>query len=195
MSLLAQLSEALLIGISLCADCFAVSLCASLGMSGKQLRSGFWKIAPAFAVIQTLLLVAGWLLARRADEYMAAHLAHYETIAHIIAFLLLLWIGGEMIIDSLRGKETASLELKSLRSILIGGIATSIDALAVGVSMALDERSGQEIALQAAAVFLCTWLSVVVGIFFGNKVGMRMGNVARLLGGIILVIIGLLILL
>lgn len=194
MDWLAHISQALLIGLSLCADCFAVSLCASLGMNRRQLSSSFWKVAPSFAVIQTLLLVVGWLLASLADEWMAAHLAHYETIAHIIAFLLLLWIGLEMIIDSLRKEESAALELKSLRSILVGGIATSIDALAVGISMALSERSATDITLQAAAVFLCTWLSVVVGIFFGQRLGKRLGNIARFIGGIILIIIGLLIL-
>lgn len=184
----------MLIGISLCADCFAVSLCASLGMNRQQLKSSFWKVAPSFAIIQTLLLVAGWLLASLAGEWMAAHLAHYETIAHIIAFLLLLWIGLEMVIDSFKNEESAALELKSLRSIIVGGIATSIDALAVGVSMALGERSATDITLQGAAVFLCTWLSVVVGIFFGQRLGKKLGKVARFIGGVILIIIGLLIL-
>ena len=125
---------------------------------------------------------------------MAAHLAHYETIAHIIAFLLLLWIGLEMVIDSLRKEETTRLELKSFKSIIVGGIATSIDALAVGASMGLADISATDITLQAAAVFLCTWLSVVVGIFFGQRLGKRLGNIARLIGGITLIIIGLLIL-
>ena len=194
MNLLAEIAEALLIGISLCADCFAVSLCASLGMNRQQLRSSFWKVAPSFAVIQSLLLVAGWLAAHLAGEWMAAHLAHYETIAHIIAFLLLLWIGLEMVIDSLRKEETTRLELKSFKSIIVGGIATSIDALAVGASMGLADISATDITLQAAAVFLCTWLSVVVGIFFGQRLGKRLGNIARLIGGITLIIIGLLIL-
>lgn len=194
MNILAEIAEALLIGISLCADCFAVSLCASLGMNRQQLRSSFWKVAPSFAVIQSLLLVAGWLAAHLAGEWMAAHLAHYETIAHIIAFLLLLWIGLEMVIDSLRKEETTRLELKSFKSIIVGGIATSIDALAVGASMGLADISATDITLQAAAVFLCTWLSVVVGIFFGQRLGKRLGNIARLIGGIILIIIGLLIL-
>ena len=192
MNILAEIAEALLIGISLCADCFAVSLCASLGMNRQQLRSSFWKVAPSFAVIQSLLLVAGWLAAHLAGEWMAAHLAHYETIAHIIAFLLLLWIGLEMVIDSLRKEETTRLELKSFKSIIVGGIATSIDALAVGVTFAfLNVNIWTSILLIGVTTCVLSMIGVKVGSVFGAKYEKR----AEIVGGVILILLGVKILL
>ena len=82
--------NAVLLGLSLCADCFAVSLCSAVTLDPGQLRKrGGW-IALAFAVIQAGLLVAGWGAGRVATDLVAAHVAHFERVAHILGFLLLL---------------------------------------------------------------------------------------------------------
>ena len=105
--------ETILLAVGLCADCFAVSLCSSV-----KLRSVSWKkvavIALSFAVIQAGLLLAGWGL----GELFAGVLG---KAARIVAFLLLLYVGGSMLLGGVRGKEEA-LELNSFLSVILGGV-------------------------------------------------------------------------
>ena len=173
--------EAILLAASLCADCLAVSLC-----SGVTLRSVRWReilgVAFAFAVIQTALLLAGW-----AFGYLFVGLV--EKISHIIAFLLLLYVGGSMLIEGIRG-EAEVRDLSSWRNIVLGGLATSIDALAVGVSQSMDGVDWQGFLPLLIAVFGITALSVVVGLRGGSAFGARFGRWAEIVGGAVLIGIG-----
>ena len=173
--------EAILLAASLCADCLAVSLC-----SGVTLRSVRWReilgVALAFAVIQTALLLAGW-----AFGYLFVGLV--EKISHIIAFLLLLYVGGSMLIEGIRG-EAEVRDLSSWRNIVLGGLATSIDALAVGVSQSMDGVDWQGFLPLLIAVFGITALSVVVGLRGGSAIGARFGRWAEIVGGAVLIGIG-----
>ena len=177
---------ALVFALSLCADCFAVSLCSSVTL--KTVR---WKdvvrVALAFAVIQTGLLLAGWAF----GSLLAGLLT---KIAHIIGFLLLLYVGGSMFIEGIRGEEEVK-DLNGLRNVVLGGIATSIDALAVGVSLSMDSKPWGEVLPLAVAVFAVTALSVVAGIWGGKTVGSKAGRWAEIAGGLVLVGIGVSILL
>ena len=186
--------NAILLGLSLCADCFAVSLCSSFLLSREEMKRKVWTVAAVFAVIQTGLLLAGWGLGTLATGIIAEYVGHFEVIAHIIGFLLLLYVGGEMFIDGVRSKSD-HLNLDGFRSILLGGIATSIDATAVGLSMALEEAGWADIAPVALSVLVFTALSVVVGMFSGTFVGRRLGHSARIIGGLVLIGLGVNILL
>ena len=173
--------EAILLAASLCADCLAVSLC-----SGVTLRSVRWReilgVALAFAVIQAGLLLAGW-----AFGYLFVGMV--EKISHIIAFLLLLYVGGSMLIEGIKG-EAEVRDLSSWRNIILGGLATSIDALAVGVAQSMDGADWPAFLPLRVAVFVITALSVIIGLRGGRAVGARFGRWAEIVGGVVLIAIG-----
>ncbi|MDY6418820.1 MAG: manganese efflux pump MntP family protein [Bacteroidales bacterium] len=173
--------ESILLAASLCADCLAVSLC-----SGVTLRSVRWReilgVALAFAVIQAGLLLAGW-----AFGYFFVGLV--EKISHIIAFLLLLYVGGSMLIEGIKG-EAEVRDLSSWRNIILGGLATSIDALAVGVAQSMEGADWPAFLPLLVAVFVITALSVVVGLRGGRAIGARFGRWAEIVGGVVLIAIG-----
>ena len=186
--------SAILLGISLCADCFAVSLCSSFLLPREEMKKKVWTVAAVFAVIQTGLFLGGWALGTFATELISEYVGHFEKVAHIIGFLLLLYVGGEMFIDGVRGKSD-HLNLDGFKSIIIGGIATSIDATVVGLSMAMDQAKWTDIAPVALSVLVFTALSVVVGMFSGSFVGRKLGYSARIVGGLVLIGLGVNILL
>jgi putative Mn2+ efflux pump MntP len=186
--------SAILLGLSLCADCFAVSLCSSFLLPREEMRKKVWTIAAVFAVIQTGLLLAGWALGSFATGLISEYVGHFEKVAHIIGFLLLLYVGGEMFLDGVRSKSE-HLNLDGFKSIVIGGVATSIDAAAVGLSMAMDDAKWTDIAPVALSVLIFTALSVVVGMFSGSFVGRKLGYSARIVGGLVLIGLGVHILL
>jgi len=186
--------SAILLGLSLCADCFAVALCSSVTVSREEVRRKVWTIAAVFAVIQTGLFLAGWGLGTLATDLILAYVGHFEKVAHVIGFLLLLYVGGEMFLDGVRSK-TDHLNLNGFRSIVIGGVATSIDAAVVGLSMSMDEAPWADIWPIALSVFVFTALSVVVGMLSGSFIGRKLGYSARIVGGLVLIGLGVNILL
>ena len=186
--------SAILLGISLCADCFAVSLCSSFLLSREEMRKKVWTVAAVFAVIQTGLFLGGWALGTFATELISEYVGHFETVAHIIGFLLLLYVGGEMFLDGVRSKSD-HLNLDGFRSMVLGGVATSIDAAAVGISMAMEQAAWAEIAPVTLSILVFTALSVIVGMFSGGFVGRRLGHSARIVGGLVLIGLGINILL
>lgn len=179
--------EAILIAISLCADCFAVSLCSSV-----SLKKIDWKnvllIAFSFAVIQSGLMFIGWAFGN-------LFVGLVYKVSHIIGFLLLLYVGGEMFIEgckALRGCEEETCDLNGLKHIVLGGIATSIDALAVGISQSMIEETQSWSGFSPLfwAVFAVTALSVIAGISCGKVIGHKFGHWAEVAGGLVLVAIG-----
>ena len=186
--------NAILLGISLCADCFAVSLCSSFLLPREEMRKKVWIVAAVFAVIQTGLFLGGWALGTFATELISEYVGHFEKVAHVIGFLLLLYVGGEMFIDGVRGKSD-HLNLDGFKSMIVGGVATSIDAAVVGLSMAMDEAKWTDIAPVALSVLVFTALSVIVGMFSGGFVGRKLGHSARIVGGLVLIGLGVNILL
>ena len=177
---------AIVFAASLCADCFAVSLCSSVTLKTVRWRD-VARVALAFAVIQTGLLLAGWAC----GSLLAGLL---DRIAHIIGFALLLYVGGSMFIEGVKGDEDVK-DLNGWKNVILGGIATSIDALAVGISLSMDAKPWSEVCPLAVAVFAVTALSVVSGIFGGRAIGSRAGRWAEIAGGLVLVAIGVTILL
>ena len=108
--------SAILLGISLCADCFAVALCSSVTVTREEVRRKVWTIAAVFAVIQTGLFLVGWGLGMGATELISEHVAHFEKFAHALGFLLLLYVGGAMFLDGVRSKSACSPAVSSAGS-------------------------------------------------------------------------------
>ena len=181
-----SLLESLLLAASLCADCFAVSTCSSVTLKGISWRN-ILPIAFAFGVVQTALMALGWLFG---DIFVG----HIQKIANLIGFLLLLYVGGSMILEGVRNEGEAR-DLNGLKNVVVGAVATSIDAFAVGVSLSMGLVSPGKMAMNLTAVFVVTMLSVIGGMFGGQKIGQRFGRPAEIVGGSVLILIGLNILL
>ncbi len=175
-----SITEILLIGIALSMDAFAVS--AVSGMSIKNItRRDILLLACAFGGFQGLMPLTGFYAGNLFGVFM-------DTWAPYIACGLLLIVGGNMIWDTLKG-DAEALSAITVKLVLIQAVATSIDALAVGVSMAAagNVNIWQAAGLIAATTFCLTILAVKVG----QRLGAALAEKAGLLGGIILIIIGI----
>lgn len=175
------------IGVGLAMDAFAVSICKGLSMPKINYKNGFI-IALFFGVFQAVMPFIGWLLGSSFARYI-------ESIDHWVAFILLAFVGGKMIFDVVRGDEddeVSEFVKIDYKELLMLAVATSIDALAVGISFALlDVNIFQAIAIIGVMTFVISFAGVIIGNFFGSK----FEKPAQLIGGIILCIIGIKILL
>ena len=183
------LLEIFLVGVGLSMDAFAVAICKGLAMPRVN-RKQTLLIGLYFGVFQAVMPLTGWLLGSQFAR-------HVTKMAPWIAFVLLAWIGGSMIRESLSEKEEEEkpepAELRH-KELFMLAIATSIDALAVGVSFSMVELTVPICA--AAALIGCTTFAIsVAGVFVGNLFGARYKNRAEFVGGAILILIGLKILL
>ena len=173
----------LAIAVGLAMDAFAVSLCKGLTLRQYHLRysiiTGLW-----FGGFQALMPVAGYLLGVQFQEMIA-------SVDHWIAFVLLLLIGGNMIRESRSGEEKADPSF-SARAMLPMAVATSIDALAVGVTFAFLETS---IVPAATVIGIVTFLIVGAGVKIGQVFGTKFRAGAEIFGGIVLILLGIRILL
>ena len=186
--------EIILIGIGLSMDAFAVSVCKGLAMKrpdmGKTVMTGAY-----FGVFQAVMPILGWLLGTRFRVYI-------ESVDHWVAFGLLFLIGGKMIWEAVRedpDEEKAEIvraasrgeagysALAEHRELFILAIATSIDALAVGISFA---AIGTPIFPSAEIIGLITFCLSVIGVYTGVMFGNRYERKAEIAGGIILMGIG-----
>ena len=174
--------ELFLIGIGLSMDAFAVAICKGLGMERINKRDTLL-LALFFGGFQALMPLTGYLLGSRFASYI-------ERWDHWIAFVLLAFIGGNMIRES-REQEEEEIEHR-YRELFTLAVATSIDALAVGVSFAF---LGVHIAPAVTLIGCTTFVLTLVGVWVGNLFGSRYKSRAELTGGIILILIGVKILL
>ncbi len=176
----------LLIAIGLSFDCFAVALGAST--SGSRITSlQMFRVSAAFGVFQAAMPVLGWLAGRTLVELIS----DYD---HWVAFGLLLIVGGRMIWESFHSKEgkAADRDFSKGFTLLTLAVATSIDALAVGLSFAFLSANIVVAVLTIGAV---AFLITGVGFLIGRKAGQFLGKRAETIGGIILIGIGIRILL
>ena len=175
------LYEVFLVGVGLSMDAFAAAVCRGLSMKKINYRHAL-VIGLFFGGFQALMPLIGWFLGKQFASYI-------ERFDHWIAFGLLLIIGGKMIIDVIRGEDEScpysnGLDLKQLT---VMAIATSIDALAVGVSFAFLKTN---IFSAIAVIGLTTFILSLVGVLIGNRFGEKYKDKATLAGGIILIAIG-----
>ena len=181
--------ELFLLGIGLAMDAFAVSVCKGLGMRRLNKKQTLI-IGLYFGGFQALMPLIGWLLGSQFQKYIT-------SIDHWIAFILLGFIGGKMMIEAIREwneEETVDIMDAPLdhKNMLVLAVATSIDALAVGITFAfLDTPIIEAITIIGITTMLISIIGVVVGNFFGS----RYKSKAEFIGGLILVLLGLKILL
>ena len=179
--------EIVLIAVSLAMDAFAVSICKGLNMTTFSLRNAL-VIGAFFGGFQALMPTVGWLLGSGFERYIT-------RFDHWIAFGLLALIGANMIREAF-GKEEESgenadrLKVKELFAL---AVATSIDALAVGITFALQPNVN--IGWTVLLIGLITFLFSVGGVFIGNRFGAKRHRLANFCGGAVLILIGLKILL
>lgn len=178
--------EILLISIGLAMDAFAVSICKGLSMKKmswkKAITIGLW-----FGIFQAGMPVIGYLLGS-AFEHVITNIDHW------IAFILLGFIGGKMIKEAFDKEGEDYNDDTSFKAMLVLAIATSIDALAIGIAYVCAYGSNNAI-LTFSMIGIITFIISVLGVKIGNKFGNKYGNKAEFAGGLILVLLGIKILL
>ena len=176
--------EIFLTGIALAMDAFAVSICKGIKMP-KLRKSQIVIIAVFFGGFQMLMPLIGWLLGSQFVQYIS-------KFDHWIAFALLAFIGVKMAIESFKHEEEDCCKCDSkldLKELVVLAIATSIDALAVGITFALYPDIN--ILPSISIIGIVTFIICAGGVVIGHKFGAKFKSKAELLGGIVLVIIGL----
>ena len=174
--------EIVLIGLSLAMDAFAVSICKGLSMKKMNWKSAII-ISLYFGIFQAFMPVVGYFLGSTFESYVT-------NIDHWIAFILLSLIGGNMIKESFEDKKKN--DKIDFKTMIVLAIATSIDALAIGITFAFFEVN---LLLSISIIGIITFLLSIIGVKIGNKFGDKYQNKAEFVGGLILVLLGIKILL
>ena len=179
--------EIVLIAVSLAMDAFAVSICKGLNMTTFSLKNALI-IGVFFGGFQALMPTVGWLLGSGFERYIT-------RFDHWIAFGLLALIGANMLREAFGNEEVSSenADRLRLRELLALAVATSIDALAVGITFALQPQVN--IGWTVLLIGLITFLLSAAGVFIGNRFGAKRHRLANFCGGAVLILIGLKILL
>lgn len=179
--------DVFLIGIGLSMDAFAVSICKGLGMKTLNMKQAVI-IALFFGVFQAGMPVIGWALGTQFESYIT-------PIDHWIAFILLAFIGGKMIWEAFHedDEEIEAVDAKlDYKELTLMAIATSIDALAVGITFAfLDVNIWSAVAV----IGITTFVLSIIGVAVGHAFGAKYEKPASIAGGVILICLGLKILL
>lgn len=175
--------ELLLTAIALSMDAFAVSVCKGLGMRRMRYDQAL-VISLYFGVFQALMPLIGWLLGTSFSRYI-------QAFDHWIAFVLLAFLGGKMLWDVFHEKEDGEQELAERRldhrELFMLAIATSIDALAVGIAFAcLDVNIWSSISIIGVTTLVISF----AGVWIGNRFGNRFQKKAEIAGGLVLILIG-----
>lgn len=180
-----SLVELFILAVGLSMDAFAVSVCKGLAMARcdmkKAMTCGIW-----FGGFQALMPAIGYVLGRQFTDYITA-------IDHWIAFILLGIIGGNMIREALSDEEEEADDRLDIKTMFMLAVATSIDALAVGITFAFLE--GTNIVAAVSFIGIVTFCLSTAGVKIGNVFGMRYKKKAEIAGGAILILLGLKILL
>lgn len=173
-----------LLGVGLAMDAFSVSL--ANGLNEPRMRAAkMCGIAGVFAFFQALMPMTGWLCVHTIVTLFRS----FEAVIPWIALLLLGYIGGKMLWDGLRGQPEEEPAGLGLSALLVQGVATSIDALSVGFTIA---DYGMWAALTASLIIAAvTFVICLAGLKLGKTAGTRLAGKASILGGVILILIGL----
>lgn len=173
------------LALALAMDCFTVSIVSGV-IIRKYILSIILRMAILFGLFQAMMPFIGWL--------GTSYFSHYlESVDHWIAFGLLAFLGGKMIKDSFGSEEEAHFDPSKLTSQLLFAVATSIDALAVGISFAcLGYKSVDQLAVPLAIIGVCSFvmsiLGNVLGVVCGKSIVKRLKP--EFIGGVILLLIG-----
>ena len=178
-------AQSILLGAGLAMDAFSVSLANGLNEPRMKVRK-MCIIAAIFAFFQALMPMIGWVCVHTVVQYFHA----FEKLIPWIALGLLGFIGGKMLYEGITQTcEDGECCKVCLTALLVQGVATSIDALSVGFTIA--EYGWIEALLAAAIIALVTFIICVVGVYIGTRAGTKLAGKAGILGGSILIFIGL----
>lgn len=178
--------NSILLGVGLAMDAFSVSLANGLNepcMKKKKMCG----VAGVFALFQAAMPMIGWICVHTIVEKFQV----FEKFIPFIALILLAYIGGKMLLEGLKKTEAAEEECKAvcISALLVQGVATSIDALSVGFTIA---EYGLVMAIVCAVIIaVVTFFICFAGIAIGKKFGTKLSNKASVFGGVILILIGL----
>ncbi len=174
----------LLIGLGVAMDAFSVAITDGIVLKKPKLYEAA-KIALFFGIFQFLMPCAGYILGSAFARFITAF-------DHWIAFILLAFIGGKMIFEAISEKDEAG-EIKnplSFATLIVLAVATSIDALAVGVTFATIP-GGMSVFSASSIIGLVTFAISFAGVYIGSKFGNLLGNKAEIAGGVVLSLIGI----
>ena len=177
--------NSVLMGVGLAMDAFSVSM--ANGLNEPTMRRGrMGVIAGVFALFQIAMPLIGWLCVHT----IARLFTSFQKFIPWIALILLLYIGGKMLLEGLRsGKEGAESAAVDTGALLVQGVATSIDALSVGFTIAEYPLSAAVV--EALIIGIVTFGICLAGLWIGRKFGTKLSGKASVLGGIILIGIGI----
>lgn len=169
----------ILIALSLAMDAFAVALCKGLEMKKINYKYSFI-LAISFGVFQAIMPLLGWGIGRNFAKYIT-------NIGHWVSFILLTFVGGKMIQEAMDEKESDNNFKFNIKEIFLLAFATSIDALAVGITFAFNNINLVE---AISCIGIIAFGLSFIGVIIGNKFGVKHKNKAEMLGGSILIFLG-----
>lgn len=177
-------ADSVLLGFGLAMDAFSVSVVN--GLREPEMPKGWMcRIAGVFGGFQTLMPMIGWICVRTILEIFSS----LQKYIPWIAFALLLFIGGKMVLERIRNKGTEDEERTGTGGLMLQGVATSIDALSVGFTM--TELNWAQALAESVIIGAVTFGICMAGILIGRKAGTKLSGKASILGGIILIAIGI----
>lgn len=165
--------------VALAMDAFAVAMCRGLEMKKLNVRHLFL-IALMFGLFQTIMPLIGWAVSVQFKKYI-------EPVDHWIAFGLLVFIGVKMIVEAFKGDEEQNCEKLNFKMLLLMSVATSIDALVVGITFVATKTN---VWIGCSVIGVVTFVLSAFGVLLGNKVGNRFSSKAEVFGGAVLILIG-----
>ena len=178
--------NSVLLGVGLAMDAFSVSM--ANGLKEPQMKAGRMSlIAGVYAFFQFAMPMIGWIFVHTVVVYFQA----FEKFIPWIALVLLLFIGGKMLIEGIKGgdEEDNSPKQLSFGVLIVQGIATAIDALSVGFTIA--EYDWVMAVVASLIIAIVTFAICIGGLVIGKKIGTKLNNKAAILGGVILIVIGI----
>ena len=185
--MIAFVINSILLGIGLAMDAFSVSIANGISNYGMS-KSKAVGMAGTFAFFQCAMPLIGWVLVHTAAEKFEA----FSKMVPWIALILLLFIGGKMLIEGIKGEDeeetSESANNLSLKLLVVQGIATSIDALSVGFTIA--DYGLVKAIIAGLIIAVVTFVICIMGVILGRKIGMKATGIATIIGGIILIRIG-----
>ncbi|MFZ5807788.1 MAG: manganese efflux pump MntP family protein [Chloroflexota bacterium] len=172
--------NSILVALGLAMDAFAVSLGVGTGKSAQSRRSKL-RLAFHFGIFQSGMTLLGWLGGNTIERLI-------RSVDHWLAFLLLAYVGGRMILAGIRTEQESYSSDPSKGGLMVMlSLATSMDALAVGLSMAMI---GSPIVIPSLIIGIVAFGLSAIGLFFGHQLGNQFGKRMEILGGVILIGIG-----
>lgn len=180
------LIESIILGIALAMDAFSISVTNGINDTCMK-KSKMITIAGVFALFQILMPLIGWICVHTIAQQFEA----FSKLIPWIALVLLLFIGGKMLIEGIKGdgEEVSDSSDLSLGALIVQGIATSIDALSTGFTIA--DYSFAPALCESLIIGIVTFVLCMLGLILGKKIGMKLSEKAMIVGGLILIGIGL----